>query len=69
MRNNKTEEKVVRKKYSPQFKDLTLERISKEGDLAKQHVFEYIEIYYNRKRLHSMIDHKSPELFEVKKVA
>lgn len=37
--------------------------------IAKNHVFEYIEIYYNRKRLHSMIGYKSPELFEVKKVA
>lgn len=37
--------------------------------IAKNHVFEYIEIYYNRKRLHSMIGHKSPELFEVKKIA
>lgn len=36
---------------------------------AKNHVFEYIEIYYNRKRLHSMIGYKSPELFEVKMVA
>ncbi len=36
--------------------------------IAKNHVFEYIEIYYNRKRLHSMIGYKSPELFEVKKV-
>lgn len=37
--------------------------------IAKDHVFEYIEIYYNRKRLHSMIGYKSPELFEAKKVA
>lgn len=37
--------------------------------VAKNHVFEYIEIYYNRKRLHSMIGYQSPELFEVKKVA
>jgi len=37
--------------------------------IAKNHLFEYVEIYYNRKRLHSMIGYKSPELFEVKKVA
>jgi putative transposase len=37
--------------------------------IAKNHVFEYIEIYYNRKRLHSMIGYKSPELFEAKMVA
>ena len=36
---------------------------------TKNHVFEYIEIYYNRKRLHSMLSYKSPTLFEIKKVA
>ena len=37
--------------------------------IAENQVFEYIEIYYNRKRLHSLIGYQSPELFEVKKVA
>lgn len=37
--------------------------------IAQNHIFEYIEIYYNRKRLHSMIGYKSPVLFEAKKVA
>ena len=37
--------------------------------LTKNHVFEYIEIYYNRKRLHSTIGYKTPESFEVKMVA
>ena len=36
---------------------------------TKSHVFEYIEIYYNRKRLHSTIGYKTPESFEVKMVA
>lgn len=31
MNNNNTEQKVVRKKYSPQFKDQALERIAKDG--------------------------------------
>jgi putative transposase len=38
-------------------------------DCIKKHVFEYIEIYYNRKRLHSMLGYKSPASFELKKVA
>jgi putative transposase len=36
---------------------------------AKSHVFEYIEVYYNRKRLHSKLGYLSPEAFEAKKVA
>ena len=32
-------------------------------------VFEYIEVYYSRKRLHSKLDYVSPETFEAKKVA
>lgn len=37
--------------------------------LTKNVVFEYIEIYYNRKRLHSTIGYESPETFEVKMAA
>jgi len=37
--------------------------------LAIVHVFEYIEVYYNRKRLHSTLGYLSPESFEVQKVA
>jgi len=36
---------------------------------AKQHVFGYIEVYYNRKRLHSKLSYLSPEAFEVKRVS
>ena len=31
---------------------------------ARAAIFEYIEIFYNRKRLHSSIGYKSPEAFE-----
>lgn len=36
---------------------------------AKNHVFEYIEVYYNRKRLHSKLGYVSPAYFEAQKVA
>lgn len=36
---------------------------------AKEHVFEYIEGYYNRQRRHSKLGYLSPVAFEAKKVA
>ncbi len=36
---------------------------------AKYQTFDYIEVYYNRKRLHSKLGYVSPENFEAKKVA
>ena len=37
--------------------------------VAKNHVFEYIDIYYNRKRLHSRLGYLSPVYFEAQMVA
>jgi putative transposase len=31
---------------------------------ARQSIFEYIEVFYNRKRLHSSLGYQSPETFE-----
>ena len=31
---------------------------------AKQMLFAYIEVFYNRKRLHSALDYQSPVTFE-----
>ena len=39
------------------------------GEKARAQVFEYIEVYYNRKRLHSTLEYLSPESFEARKVA
>ncbi len=36
----------------------------KTRDEARKQVFEYIEVYYNRKRLHSTLGFLSPESFE-----
>jgi len=35
-------------------------------DDAYTEIFEYIELYYNRKRRHSAIGYEIPELFEQK---
>lgn len=36
---------------------------------AKEAIFDYIEVYYNRKRRHSKLGYVSPEAFEAKNVA
>jgi putative transposase len=36
---------------------------------AKRHIFECIEIYYNRRRLHSRLGYQAPDVYEVKQVA
>ena len=36
---------------------------------AKAHVFDYIEVYYNRQRLHSTLGYLSPMEFELSRVA
>ena len=44
----------------------------KDRDDARKEIFSYIELFYNRKRLHSAIDYCSPEeyeRFEMKKAA
>ena len=37
----------------------------KTKEEAKQAIFEYIEVFYNRLRIHSANDYKSPEEFEM----
>lgn len=44
------------------------ERFSTRAD-AKNHVFDYIDVYYNRKRLHSRLGYLSPVYFEAQMVA
>ena len=38
-------------------------------DMAKAQVFDYIEAYYNRRRLHSRLGYLSPETFEARQAA
>lgn len=44
--------------------ELIHECIYKSREEAKKSIFEYIEIYYNKKRLHSSLDYKAPFTFE-----
>jgi putative transposase len=38
-------------------------------EIAKSAVFDYIEVYYNRQRLHSTLGYQTPEQFELSRVA
>jgi transposase InsO family protein len=38
-------------------------------EFAKAHVFDYIEVYYNRYRLHSTLGYLSPMEFELSRAA
>jgi transposase InsO family protein len=55
------------------FHSLKVEAIQYEPimnrDTMRQHVFEYIEIDYNKKRRHSALGYLSPETFEQQNVA
>ena len=50
------------------FATLKTELVHQEGytthEQATQSIFEYIEVFYNRKRLHSSLGYVSPESFE-----
>ena len=56
------------------FSSLKREKINKYKNIeseamAHSLVFQYIEIFYNKYRLHSYLDYKSPEEFELSTVA
>ena len=53
------------------FHSLKIEAVHGEAFATREEmrkaVFEYVEIYYNRERLHSTIGHQTPEQFEQRK--
>jgi transposase InsO family protein len=55
------------------FHSLKVELVHRESYttrvVARQSIFEYIEIYYNRQRRHSAIGNQIPMMFELKKAA
>ncbi|MEO6940826.1 MAG: IS3 family transposase [Candidatus Kapaibacterium sp.] len=54
------------------FKTMKVEEVYQKNyrtrDEAKQKLFDYIEIFYNRQRLHSTLGYDTPEVFEAKAV-
>ena len=55
---------MVESFFSSLKKERVKKRIYKTRDLAREDVFDYIEVFYNRKRRHSHLGGVSPEAFE-----
>ena len=49
--------------------ELTCDRAFETRDQAKSAIFEYIEVFYNRQRLHQTLGYLSPHAYEMKAVA
>jgi len=49
--------------------ELVCEQVYKNRSVARQEIFKYIEVFYNRKRRHSTLGYKSPLDFEMLNVA
>lgn len=46
--------------------ELVYRRQYESRQQAKQDIFEYMHVWYNRKRMHSALRYMSPEVFEIK---
>jgi putative transposase len=55
---------VMESFFSSLKQELTHHERFKDRDTARAHIFEYIESFYNRQRLHSSLSYRSPEAFE-----
>ena len=63
-RGNCWDNAVIESFFSSLKKERIKKRIYKTRDLARADVFDYIEVFYNRKRRHSHLGGVSPEAFE-----
>jgi len=55
---------VMESFFSSLKQELTHHERFKTRDEARSKVFDYIEVFYNRQRLHSSLDYRSPAMFE-----
>ncbi len=51
--------------FSTLKKDLVFHEEFETRAEAKRKIFEYIEVFYNRERIHSVLDFKSPIEYEL----
>jgi putative transposase len=63
-RGNCWDNAVVESFFSSLKKERVKKRIYKTRELARADVFDYIEVFYNRRRRHSHLGGVSPEAFE-----
>lgn len=49
--------------------ELVYHRVFENQDEARSAIFDYIEVFYNRQRIHQYLDYKNPEQFEMSDVA
>lgn len=63
-RGNCWDNAVTESFFSSLKKERIRKRIYKTRDLAWADIFDYIEVFYNRARLHSHLGGVSPEAFE-----
>jgi putative transposase len=55
--------------FSTMKKERVHHRVYRTKEEAKQDIFQYIEVFYNRIRLHSALGYLSPVMFEAKNAA
>ena len=60
---------VVESFFSSLKNELTHHEHYLTNDAARAHVFDYIEVFYNRQRCHSSLGYRSPMVFESENVA
>jgi putative transposase len=63
-RGNCWDNAVAESFFSSLKKERIKKRIYKTREIARADVFDYIEVFYNRKRRHSHLGGVSPEAFE-----
>ncbi|EHQ04829.1 Integrase catalytic region, partial [Leptonema illini DSM 21528] len=60
---------AVAESFFGQMKNELDRKVFANQEEAKCEIFDYIEVFYNRKRSHSYLGYLSSEAFETKKVA
>ena len=50
--------------FSTLKNELVLGNVFKSREEARSEIFDYIEVFYNRKRIHQTLGYKTPEMIE-----